>query len=217
MEASLQTCTALGIWIWRRMQVPSLTVRRYLDQNEVSCGLFPLWCSLAHWLAWFQTPRSENCPTLCTGNWLKTSSSSPLSSSSSFFSSSSIRSLTSSQRTSAGLGEFSKASNWREATCWFQFLFSGLPQESPGSLITYAHMKGLIFAFPYFDNHVYLSKRRAEAQCSIVVLTANTWAGRHPGRKFFHSFSRAQAKINTESLIFFVMNWQLICLDGRTC
>lgn len=141
----------------------------------------------------------------------------PLSSSFSFFSSSSIRSLTSSQRTSAGLGEFNKASNWREATCWVQFLFSGLPQESPGSLITYVHMKGLIFAFPYFDNHVYLSKRRAEAQCSIVVLTANIWAGRHPGRKFFHSFSRVQAKINTESLIFFVMNWQLICLNGRTC
>lgn len=74
------------------------------------------------------------------------------------------------------------------------------------SFTIYMHLNGLIFSFPYFDNHVYLLKRLAEAQCGTGVLTANTWAVLHLGKNFFHTCTATPAKINTMSLIFFIMN-----------
>lgn len=74
------------------------------------------------------------------------------------------------------------------------------------SFIIYTQLNGLIFSFPYFDNHVYLLKRLAEAQCGPGVLTANTWAVLRLGKNVFHTCTGTPAKINTLSLIFFIMN-----------
>jgi len=67
-------------------------------------------------------------------------------------------------------------------------------------------LNGLIFSFPYFDNHVYLLQRLAEARGGMGVLTANTWVVLHLGKNVFHTCTGTSAKINTLSLIFFIMN-----------
>jgi len=64
----------------------------------------------------------------------------------------------------------------------------------------------LIFHFHYFDISVYLSETLLETQCGTGKLNANTWTALRLCKNFSHTFANTTAKINSTSLIFFVMN-----------